>query len=95
MTSATTPQSSTQTYANGNTGQVLPFDQINEPGAYICHWSGHLLRIPEDGVSPGRSPMVNFVGNEALFTTKINDNPWITLTKARMLAANCDLNVNF
>jgi len=27
-------------------GTTLPFGGIHEPGAYICRWSGHLLRVP-------------------------------------------------
>ena len=76
-------------------GKTLPWDSINEPGAYICNWSGHLMRVPEDGVTPGRSPMINFVGPEPLYVTKISDNPYITVTKARILASNWDLSVNF
>ena len=76
-------------------GTTIPFDSIQEPGAYICTWSGHLLRIPEDGVTPGRSPMINLVGCEPLFVTKISKNPFVTATKARILASNCDLPVNF
>jgi hypothetical protein len=95
MTNPTTPTSTKDTYTSGNCGTVYPFDQINEPGAYICQWSGHLMRVPEDGVAAGRSPLINFVGPDQLYVTKICENPWITLTKARMLAANFDLNVNF
>ncbi len=76
-------------------GTCVPFDSIQEPGAYICNWSGHLLRIPEDGVAPGRSPLINIVGPEALFCTKICENPFVTITKARILASNFDLPVNF
>ena len=76
-------------------GQKIPFEQISEPGTYVCDWSGHLLRVPEDGVAPGRSPLINIVGTEPLFVTKISENPYVTLTKAKMLACNWDLNVNF
>ena len=83
-------------YQNGApVGTRLQFDSINEPGCYICNWSGHLLRVPEDGVAPGRSPLVNVIGSEPLFVTKISDNPFITLTKAKMIASNLDINVNF
>ena len=74
---------------------TLPFEKIAEPGAYLCNWSGHLLRVPEDGVTPGRSPMLNIVGPEALFVTKICDNPYVTVTKAKLLASNMDVCVNF
>ena len=74
---------------------TIAFDQISEPGAYVCAWSGHLLRVPEDGVAPGRSPLLNMVGTEPLFVTKIAQDPYITITKARLLASNLDVNVNF
>ncbi len=81
--------------SNNQAGTTCLFENINEPGAYICNWSGHLLRVPEDGVTPGRSPMLNIVGAEPLFVTKISDNPYITVTKAKLLASNFDLNVAF
>jgi hypothetical protein len=73
----------------------IPFEQINEPGCYVCNWSGHLLRVPEDGIAPGRSPKLNFVSDQPLFVTKICDDPYMTMTKARMVASNWDINVNF
>jgi hypothetical protein len=92
MATETTQKSNTV----GNAGCLtVPFDQINEPGAYVCNWSGHLLRVPEDGVTPGRSPLMSIVGPQALFVTKISEDPYISITKARLLASNCDVNVNF
>ena len=79
----------------GHAGTVVPFDQINEPGCYVCNWSGHLLRVPEDGVAPGRSPLMSMIGHDPLYVTKISDYPFIPLTKARLLAANWDVTVNF
>ena len=76
-------------------GATLPFEQISAPGAYICNWSGHLLRVPEDGVVAGRSPLLNIVGTTPLTVTKISENPYITITKAKLLASNFDLAVNF
>ena len=80
---------------NSGYGMKVPFEGINEPGCYVCNWSGHLLRVPEDGVAAGRSPLINVIGPEPLYVTKISDSPFIPLTKARMLACNCDINVNF
>jgi hypothetical protein len=76
-------------------GATMPFESIQEPGSYICNWTGHLLRVPEDGVAPGRSPLLNIIGTEPLVVTKISENPYLTLTKAKMIAANIDVNVNF
>ena len=91
----TTTQTNTGTYTGYHAGTVFAFENVTEPGAYICNWSGHLLRIPEDGVTAGRSPMLNIIGPEPLYVTKISDNPYITITKAKILASNWDLCVNF
>ena len=74
---------------------TIPFDHINEPGCYICNWSGHLLRVPPDGIAPGRSPLMNFVGRKTLYVTKVGNDPFMGVTKARLLAANADLDVQF
>ena len=76
-------------------GGKYTFDEINEPGAYVTDWSGSLLRFPEDSIKPGRSPLMNMVGKEPLYVTKISENPYVALTKARQMAANFDCNVNF
>ena len=76
-------------------GSVVAFDAISEPGAYVCHWSGHLLRVPQDGVAPGGSLTLGLVSREPLTVTKISDDPFITLARARLLAANRDLDVRF
>ena len=53
------------------------------------------IGLAEDGVTPGRSPLINLVGPEPLFVTKISDNPFIPVTKAKMLACDFDLHVTF
>ena len=90
-----TTQNKNQNYQTNYPMTTIPWDNINEPGTYVCNWSGHLLRIPEDGVTPGRSPMLNIIGNEPLWVTKICDDPYVPVTKARLLASNFDINVNF
>ena len=76
-------------------GTQVPFEGINDAGCYVCNWSGHLLRVPEDAIKPGRSPLMCITGNEPLFVTKISEDPYVAISKARLLAANCDLCVNF
>ena len=80
---------------NYTPGTRIPFDNINDPGCYICEWTGHLMRVPPDGVAPGRSPLLNMVGRDTLFVTKISNDPYIPVTKARLLAANYDMAVSF
>ncbi len=90
-----TPRQRDSDQINSGFGMQIPFEAINEPGCYICNWSGHLLRVPEDAVKPGRSPVISIKGGEPLFVTKICWNPYMQITKARLLAADCDVVVNF
>lgn len=76
-------------------GAQIPFESINESGCYLCNWSGHLLRVPEDGIKPGRSPLLSMTARDPLFVTKISENPFVPVSKARLLAADCDVDVNF
>ena len=43
-----------------------PFESISLPGTYYSSWSGHLLRVPEDALQPGRSPVVEIRGKEPM-----------------------------
>ncbi len=76
-------------------GAQVPFESINEPGCFVCNWTGHLVRVPEDAIKPGRSPLMSITGTEPLFVTKISCDPYLTISKARMLAADYDVAVNF
>ena len=82
-------------YGNSGFGTQFPWDAINEPGTYVCNWSGHLLRVPDDALKPGRSPLINISASEPLFVTKLTYDPFVPVSKARMLAADCDVAVNF
>ena len=72
-------------------GATIPFEAINDPGCYVCHWSGHLIRVPEDAIKPGRSPLLSFKANEPLLVTRISSDPYLPLSKARLVAADFDL----
>ncbi len=73
----------------------LPFSEISEPGVYISNNTGHLVRITDDAVKPGRSPVIDLVADEPQLFSKISDNPFVSLTKARILSADLDLPVHF
>lgn len=76
-------------------GAQFLFGSINEPGAYVCNWNGHLIRMPEEALKPGHSPLLNILSKESLYVTKISDDPFIPVLKARLIAADTDLEVNF
>ncbi len=71
------------------------FDAINTPGLYIENRTGILLRIPEDALVPGRSPAIEILSNDTWIVTKISDDPFMPVTKARMIAADLDIRTNF
>lgn len=73
----------------------VAFDELHEPGTYYANWTGHLLRIPEEALKPGHSPVIEIRGTEPMVVTKLSDDPFIPLLKARMLAADQDFEVNF
>ena len=75
--------------------ETLPYDQIHDPGVYVLRDIGALLRVPEDGVVQGRSPVIEIKMKNPLLVTRIAEDPYIPLIKARMLAANTNLLVNF
>lgn len=76
-------------------GATLQFENIGEPGCYVCNWSGHLLRVPPEAVNEAKSPAISVIASQPLLVTKITNDPFTSLTKARMVASNMDVNVNF
>ena len=74
-------------------GVSIPFDSIRSPGTYVCNWNGHLLRVPERALVP--DSVINLVGPEPLFVTKISDDPAVPLSRARQVAAELRVAVNF
>lgn len=71
------------------------FSQITQPGLYVENHTGALVRVPDDGVRPNRSPVLSIVGRDPWVVTKISDDPFLSITKARLVAADLDLAVNF
>ncbi len=85
----------TRTRTYPRPGATVPLDTVNSPGAYVCNWSGHLLRIPESSLEPGGPLTLNIVGGQPLTVTKISDNPDVPLPEARGLAWCHGLSVGF
>ena len=76
-------------------GAKSAFESLNEQGTYLSDWSGHLIRVPADAIKPGRSPVIEILGKEPMVVTKLSNDPFIGLTKARLIAADLDLPVAF
>jgi hypothetical protein len=76
-------------------GVQVPLDTVDAPGAYVCNWSGHLLRISERSLLPAGPLAMNIVGAEPLTVTRISENPDLPLSEARGLAWRLGLSVGF
>lgn len=73
----------------------VAFADLNEPGAYVDERSGALFRVPDDALTTGRSPLIEIVSEQPTMLTKLSDNAWIPISKARQLAADADMTVAF
>ena len=74
---------------------TLPFGEIMDQGTYYSRDTGWIYRVPEESLSPGHSPMISIVSKEDILVTKISDDPWIPVNKARQICSNLDFEVNF
>lgn len=72
-----------------------PFERIGQPGCFVMNKTGDLIRVPDDALLEGSSPTMDVVSNDPWLVTKISDNPYVPLRKARALAADMNLHVNF
>ena len=76
-------------------GSQVPVQCLTEMGAYVCNWDGLLIRLPTNADWPNASPFFNIVSSEPLFLTKISEDPYVSISQARLAAANLDVAVNF
>jgi hypothetical protein len=85
----------TEKGVNQHSLQSIAFNDISQPGTYYNHETGWLYRVPQEMLAEGHSPFLNVVSRESNYMTKISDDPWIPVGKARQLCANLDFYVNF
>ncbi len=79
-----------------STGPHVSLQDISEQGAYVCHWSGDLLRVTEKEIPVQKPPnLLENAENLPLETTKISEDPFVPISKARFVAANYDIDINF
>jgi hypothetical protein len=71
------------------------WDDINQPGAYIEKGSGDLFRIPKEALLQGGSPLIVKQSRGASRLVMISADPYITTERARMLAAEYNVQPNF
>ena len=94
MTATITPPPKQEKHLD-NVGAQFRWDSVNEPGTYYSNWSGHMIRIPDYALKPGFSPVIEILGCKPMIITKLSGDPYLPLSKARMVAADLDLEVGF
>ncbi len=75
--------------------ETLPFGEVNAAGTYYMWATGGLCRIPEEALKAGHSPTLEIVLQGDNRVTRLTHDPFTPLSKARLIAADADLDVNF
>lgn len=73
----------------------VTWESIHEPGCYVAIGSGDLYRIPKEALMAGASPIIHKVSINATRYVQLSPDPSLTLSQARMLAADLDVKPNF
>jgi len=73
----------------------ITWEAIDEPGAYVERGSGDLYRFPKEALIPGASPSIVKESRGASVLVKLTDDPFVTTFKARLLAAQNNIEPNF
>jgi hypothetical protein len=71
------------------------WDNVNEPGAYVEKGTGDLFRIPREAILAGGSPLIVKQSRGASRLVMISTDPYVTTERARMLAAEYNVQPNF
>ena len=70
-------------------------EEITEPGTYVCHGSGDLIRVAESGAPPGDTEPIENQSSQPIYVTQISRDPYVPISTARVAAANLDIEIQF
>jgi hypothetical protein len=71
------------------------WEEINQAGAYVSRETGRLFRIPKEALAPGASPLIHQESRESDKFVKVSDDPDVPSLKAKMVAAENNIQPNF
>jgi hypothetical protein len=95
MSAAVPPGNASFDPTTKSTRVVVPLDALDEPGTYICNWSGQLLRVPEGNLDETRFAILSDTEARPWTLTKISADPNLPRSAARTLADQLGLHANF
>ncbi len=73
----------------------MAWNTINRPGCYIIMGSGDLVRIPQEAVAAGHSPLITVTSTGETRVAKLSENVAEPISTLRTIAADNDFFVNF
>lgn len=75
----------------------MRLDEVTEPGAYVCPLTGDLIRLVRSGAMPQEreAELLAKHGAEPIYVARISNDPFIPISKARIAAANLDVDIHF
>ncbi|MGH9141288.1 MAG: hypothetical protein ACRD3J_04035 [Thermoanaerobaculia bacterium] len=75
--------------------QEMSWNDIQRPGCYLILGSGDLVRVPQDSLAPGHSPLITITSSGETRVARLSDNPAEPISVLRSFAADNDYFVNF
>ena len=75
--------------------QEMSWNEIERPGCYLIVSSGDLVRVPQDALAPGHSPLMTITSTGGTRVARLSDDPAEPISALRAFAADNDYFVNF
>jgi hypothetical protein len=73
----------------------MAWNSIDRPGCYLILGSGDLVRIPQEAVAHGHSPLITVTSTGETRVARLSENVAEPISTLRVLAADNDYFVNF
>ncbi len=73
----------------------MAWNTMSRPGCYIIMGSGDLVRIPQEALATGHSPLITVTSTGETRVAKLSDNVAEPISTLRTIAADNDFFVNF
>lgn len=75
--------------------QEMAWNEIEHPGSYLVLGSGDLIRVPQEALLSGHSPLITVTSNGETRVARLSEDPAKPITVLRTIAADNDNQVNF
>jgi hypothetical protein len=75
---------------------IKSWNEVNQPGSYICTDTGRLLRVPASGLTQGNVPIIEFLGPQGPANVKrLSEDPSLPIADLRLLATAASIKPQF